>query len=438
MSKITAIILAAGKGKRMHSDTPKVLHSLRGYPLIYYVLKELSHLKNYLDEVVVVLGYKRDIVKEAIKKYLPLFKNLKIKFTFQSPEEEGTAAAVNAAKNKIKNDKVLILCADTPLITASTLSKFIKTFLKKSLKCAVITAFVDDNKDLGVVVRDENNKICAIKEFKYFSRQIRFSQEERYSHLEVNSGIYLFEKKLLFANLPKIKIDKKTKEKFFTDIVAILYSQEISIEAYVLDNPKEIKGVNTFYDLLSADRIIRRRIINRLIERGVKIIDEESVFIDEGVKIGKNTLVYPFTFIEKDVVVGKNCSLGPFLKLREGSRISDNTSLGSFLEITRSYLGKGVKAKHFGYLGDAVVGDNVNIGAGVVVANYDGKNKYPTIIENEAFIGSDSILVAPLRVGKKAKTGAGSVVTKDVKQSSVVVGVPAKELRQSKRNLASS
>jgi bifunctional UDP-N-acetylglucosamine pyrophosphorylase/glucosamine-1-phosphate N-acetyltransferase len=213
-----------------------------------------------------------------------------------------------------------------------------------------------------------------------------------------------------------------------------LYQQAEGLDAYVLADSQEALGINSQRDYWQVSNIMRMRMLEALARRGVKIIDPETTFIHEGVKVGKNTVIYPFTFIEKGVIIGSNCSLGPFVRLRKGTVIRDHAQIGNFLEVNRSRIGKAVKAKHFSYLGDVTLGDNVNIGAGTVVANYDGRSKHNTYIQKDAFIGSDTVLVAPVTVGKGASTGAGCVVTKNVKPNTVVAGVPARLLRKKAKN----
>jgi bifunctional UDP-N-acetylglucosamine pyrophosphorylase/glucosamine-1-phosphate N-acetyltransferase len=416
MNSFTAIVLAAGKGKRMKSSFPKVLHRLIDKPLIWYILKELTSLK-YIRQIIIVVGYKG---KEVEEKLIKEFKNLE--FVYQK-RTLGTAHAVRCAQNLVKHKKVLVICGDTPLITSSTLSSFITSFLKKKVSCSLITAYKYGRHTLGRIFRDEKGRVKMIKEA---------IENPEIDSKEVNSGIYCFEKEVLFDNLRKIKKNKNKQEYFLTDIIEILYRQGKKIDSYLLDNDEEIIGINTKSELCIAEKVLRRRTCEEFIEKGVKIIDPYTTFIDMEVSIGKNTVIFPFTFIEKNVIIGANCLIGPFVHLREGTSIGNNTYVGNFLEVNRSKIGNHVKMKHFGYIGDATVKDNVNIGAGTVVANFDGKRKNKTLIEKDAFIGSDTILVAPIKIGKGAITGAGSVVTKNVKPKTIVVGVPAKFLKEVK------
>ncbi|TBR20311.1 UDP-N-acetylglucosamine pyrophosphorylase, partial [bacterium] len=238
----------------------------------------------------------------------------------------------------------------------------------------------------------------------------------------------------LVEALKSVKLNKKKKEYYLTDVISILYSKNELVETVDLADACEGMGVNSQKELAKAISIMRQRINDELMDSGITITDPQTTFIDYGVKIGRGTVIYPFTVIEKNVKIGKNCYIGPFVHLREDTQVKDNVTLGNFLEVARSRLDSGIFIKHFGYIGDARLGRSVNIGAGTVTANFDGKNKNTTVIEDGAFIGSDTILVAPVRIGKSAVTGAGAVVLKDSKvpAGEVVVGVPARLLKKRK------
>ncbi len=416
-ANFTAIVLAAGKGVRMKSDIPKVLHALGAKPLIGYVLEQLKSIKN-IKQVIVVTGYEAKSVESYVKKK---FKN--IEFVRQR-QLLGTADAVKCAEEKVKYENVLILCADAPLITRETILSFLESYENEKLTASLISAYIDKKNDLGRIIRDSYGGVKSICE----ASDLRKHMNLKISLKEVNSGIYAFECRALFENLKYIKKNENKGEYYFTDLIEILYNNGIKIGSYVLSDSDEILGINSPKELSLAERIINKRALECFMSSGVRIMDPQSTFIGENVKIGKNTLIYPFTFIERNVIIGVRCQVGPFAHLREGTRISDDTAVGNFAEICRSRVGKNTRIKHFSYIGDTTIGDNVNIGAGTVVANYNGKTKNKTIIEKGAFIGSDSILVAPVKIGKSAKTGAGSVVLKNVKAKETVVGVPAKAL----------
>ena len=418
MNKVTAVILAAGKSKRMKTSTPKVLLDLGGRSFISHIINTLLSVK-YIDDIVVVLGHKKELIKNAVKSE---FKN--VKFAFQD-KQNGTAKAVEASDGLLKGkDNILVLCADTPLVTAVTLNNFIKFFFKDNLDCAIITALFKERNDLGKIIRDREGKIEAIRE-KVEVKSI--------SGEEVNSGIYCFKKKLLFDGLKKIRMNKKKKEFFLTDIINVFYRKGIRMGSFTVKDSSEILGVNDQKSLSLARKMINAVFIRRLMKKGVMFIDPDTAFVSFDTRIGCDSVVYPFTFIEKNVIIGSNCSIGPFAHIRSGSVIEDNTKVGNFTEVNRSKLRKNVRMKHFGYLGDATVGEGSNIGAGVVVANYDGKRKHKTVIHKKAFIGSDTIIVAPSVIGEGAATGAGSVVTKPVASDTVVVGVPARVFKKRKK-----
>ena len=424
MNNFTVVILAGGRGKRMNSTLPKALCDLLGQVLIYYPLKEVLKLKRYLKEIIVVVGYKAEIVEAEVKKSFP--NETKIKFAYQK-KMLGTANALDVACKKINSDNVLVLCTDTPLISFQTLKNFISSFLAKKLVCSILTAELKGDNSLGVILRDKKGRVRGIKEkISFDSKSIREVISE-----EVNSGIYCFKSKTLKENLSKINKSNRKKEYFLTDIVEILYNNQEKLSTYSLDREDEILGINNQKDLWKVNKLMRLKVLETLVTRGIKVIDPDTTFIEEGVKIGKNTTIYPFTFVEKGAIIGTNCSLGPFVRIRGNSSIGDGAQVGNFLEINRTQIGKKVRVKHFGYLGDARIADRVNIGAGTVIANYDGKVKHKTNIGEGAFIGSDTVLVAPIKIGKGAVTGAGSVVIKSVKSNTVVVGVPAKPLKKS-------
>jgi bifunctional UDP-N-acetylglucosamine pyrophosphorylase / glucosamine-1-phosphate N-acetyltransferase len=411
----TAIVLAAGKGVRMKSDLPKVLNELCGQPMIYYVLKEIAKLKGRVNQIIVVVGSGASQVKEYLSGAFP-----GTEFALQS-QQLGTAHAVKCALGKVKQPDILLLCADAPLVKAQTLAKMMDEHLKQQCAVSLLTSQCADSPDLGRLLRDDSGNVRAIVEKEGFSDGI--------PSLEVNSGMYCFETAALKGALKQVKPNPIKGEYFLTDVLGIFYQAGRPAKAHQTDFD-QIMGINSQNQLAKAASIMRSRINEAFMEAGVRFIDPGTTFVDEGVKVGSGSVIYPFTFIEKDVRIGRNCVLGPFIRLRKGTRIADNTHLGNFVEISRCTIGKNVRAKHFCFLGDAVVGNNVNIGAGTVAANYDGKNKHQTHIGRGAFIGSDSILVAPIRIGKAALTGAGSVVTHSVKAGTTVIGVPARPFKK--------
>lgn len=410
--KIAGIILAAGKGTRMHSDTPKVLFSLCGRPIISYALELFNALK--IKERVVVLGYKWKEVKE----YVP--DNFKIAIQRQPL---GTADAVKVGLKALGDFKgvVLVLYADNPLIKKETLAELLDYHFKTEAELTLLTAELQNPKGYGRILRDKYGAVCRIIEetdLNEYEKKIK----------EINSGVFCFEKSCLVGALGKIKPNPKKKEYYLTDIVEILYRQGSIIETFKVKDKEEILGINSLLDLSKAQKIMQIRINEEYLSKGINIVNPETTFISYGTKIGAGTTIYPFTIIEKNVKIGKSCFIGPFIRLRENTVVKDNVVLGNFLEVVRTEIGEETLVKHFGYLGDSQIGKRVNIGAGTVTANFDGKKKNKTIIKDNAFVGSDTILVAPVKLEENALTGAGSVITKDVKKNTTVVGVPARPL----------
>ncbi len=414
MKHLRAIVLAAGKGTRMKSSVPKVLHSVCGKPLITYVLdvvKAVGSLKSC-----VVLGHQNEKVQESLPKDFDVAIQDKLL---------GTADAVKCTEKFFKGYKgdVLILCGDTPLLREETIKALVKQHKKTDANCTFLTAVVEDSSGYGRILRGPDGKAVGI-------REENDATEYEKNIVEINVGVYCFKSEVLFREAKRIQINKKKKEFYLTDIVENLARQKLKIETVETEDPTEGLGVNTLEDLAVAGREIRNRIMRDLMLDGVTVIDPATTYIDADVRIGKDTIIRPFTVIEENVQVGSHCVIGPFARLRPGTKIGNHVEVGNFTEVSRTQMGDKTLMKHFSFLGDAQVGSGVNIGAGVVTANYDGQKKSKTQISNQAFIGSDSILVAPVKIGKKAKTGAGCVVTrgKTVPDGSVIVGIPGRVL----------
>jgi len=415
-NNVAVIVLAAGKGKRMKSQTPKVLHPLCGRPMIGYALDLVKGLRP--TKVVVVLGHK---FKE-VKPELPAGVEIAIQ-----KQLRGTADAVKLALLRLKKfcGTVLILYADTPLLNKTTVDKLLKHHKDNALAATLLTANVSKPSGYGRILRDGYSCISGIIEEKDaddYQKEIK----------EINTGIVCFNKDLLSEALKLVRPDNRKKEYYLTDAIAVLYRRGHLVENVNLNDVDEALGINSRSDLAKANSIMQARINAEIMEQAVTIIDPDSAFISYGTKIGVDSLIYPFTVIERDVKIGKRCVVGPFVHLREGTRLGDGVIAGNFLEIVRSNIGPKALLKHFSYIGDTKIGKQVNIGAGTVTANFDGKKKCLTVIGDNAFIGSDTVLVAPVKIGKRAKTGAGSVVVKNthVPAGSVIAGVPAKPLKR--------
>ena len=411
--EIAVIILAAGKGERMKSALPKVMHNICGRAMLAYVLDLARTLKP--KKTVVVLGYKHEIVRKELPEsaLAVIQKNLK-----------GTADAVKQALPKLKGFKgtVLVLYGDTPLLKKESVDKLLKYHIENNLDATLLTGSMDKPKGYGRVLRDKYSAISSVVEEKDaddFEKDIK----------EVNTGIICFNKASLSGALKKIRPHNRKKEYYLTDAIKILYNDGKLVDGIKIADIQEARGINSRLELSKANAVMQKRINEEFMLKGVSIVDTNSVFISYGAKIGKDTVIYPFTVIERDVKIGKRCFIGPFAHLREGTRVLDNVTFGNFIETVRSKIGVKTFIKHFSYIGDTLVGKNVNIGAGCVTANFDGRSKHSTVIKDNALIGSDTVLVAPVVVGKGALTGAGSVVLKNIPDNKKAVGVPARILQ---------
>ncbi len=427
------LILAAGLGKRMNSKYPKVVHKLSGRELINWVVETAGKLSN---DVAVVLGHKADIAKEVLPEWVEIF---------IQKEQLGTAHAVMSALDFIDpDDDVLILYGDVPLISVGTLEKMMDVHRKRGADVTVLTAIIDDPTGYGRVIRDEEGKFLRIIEDKDLDESHRNVRE-------INSGIYVFKGISLLEALPKVNNDNAQGEYYLTDVLPLLEN----VETLLTDDPVEIMGVNTRKQLAFLEKILKERVIERLLENGVTVIDPETTYIQSTVKVGKDTVIYPMTFIEGHTIIGEDCeigpmtrivdseigdgskivrselymafveggvSVGPYSRLREGSVLRKGVRVGNFVEVKKATLEEKVAAQHLTYIGDAHIGKGTNVGAGTITCNYDGFKKNPTFIGENVFIGSDTEFVAPVRVEDDALVGAGSIITGDVPKGSLALG----------------
>ena len=433
------IVLAAGNGKRMLGSSPKVLLPIGGKPMAQHILDTISGIEK--SRPILVVG---DQAKE-VKNSLQFKRNTKI---VTQRKQLGTAHAVKTALAQLRPSSVtVVLYGDVPLIEGKTLKRLIRDASKGAL--AILTFNKDRPQGYGRVVRGAKNQVEAIVEEKDATK-------EEKSINEVNSGILAIKSILIKKLLPEIKNNNAANEYYLTDIVSLSKKHGIKVQPLLLEDPDEALGANTPLELQDLERACQRIRAKKLVNSGVNIADIDRIdsrgslavgrgsFIDvnnvfEGrVEIGKNTKIGPNCYIKDSVIgnevtlqastviedsrVGDLCKLGPFARLRGGTEIEDNAELGNFVEANRSKIGPESKAKHLTYLGDSNLGRNVNIGAGTITCNYDGKNKYKTKLDDGAFIGSNTSLVAPVKVGKEASTGAGSVITKNVPPGSLAIG----------------
>ena len=416
MKSLHAIILAAGEGTRMKSDLPKVLHPICGRPMIAYAL-DLATACGVKQPIVLVGG-----AAEEVQPHLPK----EAKMVIQKPPL-GTGHAVLTAKRTLGalTGDVLILYADTPLLRRTTIQRLIETHQKSNATCTLLTAHLADPTGYGRVIRDATGLLTGIVEesdANQLQRAIR----------EVNVGPLCVKVQPLFEALAGVAPSQMKKEWYLTQAIGIMAKQGAKFQTVRLERVTEATGVNSRLDLSKAAAAIRQRILEAHLNNGVTIVDPQATYIDHGVTIGQDTVIHPGTVIESGVVIGKRCAIGPFARLRSGVTVADETRVGNFVELVRTKVGSRVHVNHLAYLGDATVEDEVNIGAGTITANYDGASKSPTVIGKGAFIGCDTGLIAPVKVGPGAVTGAGSVIPKghDVPPRGVVVGVPARPLER--------
>ena len=400
---------------RMKSSTPKVMHNICGRPMLAYLFDLTRQLK--LKSIVAVLGFKHS----EVKKCLPAG----VKAVVQK-RLAGTADAVKVALTQLKGFKgtVLILYGDIPLLKIETLNKLIQHHIKNGLDATILTAQVKNPAGYGRILRDKYSSVSGIIEDKD-------ADDAQKAIKEINTGIICFNKEKLLASLKEVRPNNRKKEYYLTDVIGLFHKKGYLIESIRLVDLSEALGINSRVELAQANSIMQKRINAQYMVGGITITDPASTFISFGTKIGADSVIYPFTVIERDVKIGKRCFIGPFAHLREGTRLEDDVVAGNFIEITRSSLKAKTLAKHFSYIGDTRIGNNVNIGAGTVTANFDKGRKNVTVIKDGACIGSDTILVAPVTVGKRAITGAGSVLTKrkNIPAGVTVAGIPAKVLK---------
>jgi bifunctional UDP-N-acetylglucosamine pyrophosphorylase/glucosamine-1-phosphate N-acetyltransferase len=413
LEKVKAVVLAAGKGVRMKSERPKVLHEVLGRPVLDHVLRNLRQAG--VEDIVVVVGHQADRVKAAAPG---------CRFVEQR-DQKGTGHALQQAEPELKGFEgdLFVLAGDAPLVRADTLLRMLEEHGKEKREATFLSACLDDPSGYGRVLRDRGTG-----RFLRFVEDVDASPEEK-NIPECNAGEYVFRCPAVFEALREIRPTNRKGELYLTDALGVLVAKGRPVDACRSKNPNEIFGINSRRDLVACTNFLRWKILEHHMDQGVSIVDPSTTFIEEDVTIGPDTVIQPFTVIRRGVVIGTGCEVGPFTQLRPGTLLEDGAEIGNFVEVKKSRIGRHSKAKHLSYLGDATLGANVNIGAGTITANYDGKNKHQTIVEDGVHTGSNTVLVAPVRIGKGARTGAGAVVAKtDVPPGAVVVGVPARPL----------
>jgi len=431
MSKgVTAVVLAAGKGKRMKSRLPKVMHRVCGRPMLAYVLAAAREAG--IDDLIVVIGPEGEMIREAFGEA--------VRYVYQR-ERLGTGHAVLQTAEAISPevDTILVLSGDTPLLSPRLLQELLATHRAEGAAATLVTTRLPDPTGYGRIVRDRGGRVLRIVE------EADAGPEER-AIQEINAGVYAFQRQPLFAALEQLTPANAQGEYYLTDVLTSFRQQGLVVAAQLADR-ETVLGVNNRVQLAEVEQIVRRRILEELMLAGVTIIDPASTFIEAGVEIGPDTVIYPFTIIGGSSKIGEGCSIGPgcrltsvwagpgvrieysvltecrleagavvgpYAYLRPGTVLAEKAKAGTFVEIKKSRIGKNSKVPHLSYVGDTFIAEDVNIGAGTITCNYDGWEKHQTHIDRGAFIGSNTNLVAPVRIGKRAITGAGSTITRDV------------------------
>ncbi|MGL6023031.1 MAG: bifunctional UDP-N-acetylglucosamine diphosphorylase/glucosamine-1-phosphate N-acetyltransferase GlmU [Cetobacterium sp.] len=433
---LKTLILAAGKGTRMKSELPKVLHKVCGVPMVQKIVETCSKIGSI--ENILILGHKKEEVLKVLQNSEYVVQN----------EQLGTGHAVIQAKEKLKNfdGTVMILCGDTPLLREETLKDLYNYHKSTKSTTTILTSIYQNPFGYGRILKNDGEVVGIIEE--------KEATDEIKKIKEVNAGVYCFEAAELLIALEKIDNKNEKGEYYLTDVISINVKDGKKVEAFLLEDNNEILGINSKVELEKANSIMRKRINKEHMENGVIFIDKNTTYIEESVKIGEDTIIYPGVVLEGNTSIGENCeilgntriidckignnvriessvleesivedkvTIGPFAHLRPKSHLKEEVHIGNFVEIKKSVLEKGVKAGHLTYLGDATVGEKTNIGAGTITCNYDGKNKFKTTIGKNAFIGSDTMLVAPVNIGENSLVGAGSVITKDVPENALAV-----------------
>ena len=451
MTNIFAVVLAAGQGTRMKSKLYKVLHPVCGKSMVEHVIDNINTLNT--NRIVTVVGHGADMVKETLGN--------KSEYVLQA-EQLGTAHAIQQAEQLLGGleGTTLVVCGDTPLIRPETMQALFEHHQKTNAKATILTAIADDPTGYGRILRDTNGQVSQIVEQKDASEEQRLVKE-------INTGTYCFDNKSLFETLKLVKNDNVQGEYYLPDVIEILQKQGEIISAHVTSNFDETLGVNDRFALSQAEEHMRARINERHMRNGVTIINPASTHISSEAIIGSDTIIKPGTIIEGKAVIGEDCvigpnshivnttigdrttihssvlidsvvgndtAVGPFAHLRPESSLGDKVKIGNFVEVKKSSLGNNSKVSHLSYIGDAEVGQNVNIGCGTITVNYDGKNKYKTTIEDNVFVGCNSNLVAPVTLKEGSYVAAGSTITKEVPSDALAV---ARARQENKLNYVS-
>ena len=438
MKEFKSVILAAGMGTRMKSETPKVLHKVCGKSLIEWVLRAAGNAG--VTKSCVIVGHKAEMVKEVLGE--------DVRYALQA-EQKGTGHAIMQAEDFISESKsnILILCGDTPLVTEDTIKKAMAEHEKNGVSATVITAIVPDATGYGRIMRDDSGNVLGIVEHKD-------ATEEQRKIREINSGIFIFDSECLTDALAKLTPNNAQGEYYLTDTLGILLEMGMKIGGYVIEDCDDIRGINDRVQLAEAEKIMQSRINKKHMQNGVTMILPETIIIEDNVEIGMDTVIYPNVILRAGTKIGKNCMIGsntqitnstvednveilssvllscsigegtgvgPFAYIRPDTHVGKNVRVGDFVELKNSNIDDGTKISHLTYVGDSDVGKKVNFGCGTVTVNYDGKKKYRTKIGDNCFIGCNTNLVAPVTVEDGGYTAAGSTITDTVPEDALAI-----------------
>ncbi len=439
MTNTYAVVLAAGKGTRMKSNLYKVLHPVCGKPMVEHVIGNME--KVGVEKIVTIVGHGAEKVQSEL--------GARSEYALQE-EQLGTAHAVLQAKDVLEGlpGTTIVVCGDTPLITAETLQELLEHHHSTKAKATILTGIAEDPTGYGRIIRNEEGNV------KYIVEQKDASLEEQ-KVKEINSGTYCFDNEVLFKALKLVKNENSQGEYYLPDVIEIIQQEGDIISAYAAKNFDETLGVNDRVALSQAEKIMRERIAHYHMREGVTIIDPQSTYISIDAVIGSDTVIQPGVIIEGKTTIGQNCnigpnshivssvigngsiihssvilsseigeatSVGPFAHIRPDSEVGNKVKIGNFVEVKKATIGDGSKISHLSYMGDASIGSNVNIGCGTITVNYDGKNKFKTTIKDDVFVGCNSNLVAPVTLGAGAYVAAGTTVTKDVPGDALAIG----------------
>ncbi len=438
MNKLAAVVLAAGKGTRMKSKLPKVLHRVGGKQMVARVISATEEAG--VEKVAVIIGFGGEKVREDLGEHY--------EYVLQE-EQLGTGHAVRLAEDVLRDaETVLVVCGDTPLLRAETLANLYQCHLDTKAAATILTTMMENPTGYGRIIRRESGEVSRIVEEK------DANMEEK-AVREINTGTYCFRGDLLWQMLGKINCQNAQGEYYLTDVIGLMTDAGEVVAAACCEDADETLGVNSRQHLALAEKILQRRVNDRLMSEGVTLIDPEQVRVDEEVQVGRDTVLEPGTILRGKTVIGCEChigphteldqvtvgdgthihrsyahecevgsraEIGPYVHLRPATKVGDGVRIGNFVEVKNTVVGDGTKLSHLSYLGDADIGSGVNVGCGTITVNYDGRNKYRTTIEDGAFVGCNSNLIAPVVIGKQAYVGAGSTISKDVPERALAVG----------------